>query len=206
MTPFPRLPQPDNRLYLGKGGEGKTTLALSHSWDTPAARVIVFDANSEDAHASGALVTEDRGDLASLIRDGAPRVCWRNSGGMDPEEWFAFGNRVAWAAGDCLVVWDEADLFMTSGRLPEDAYRVWNTGRHRGVRCFAISRRAARVSRDVTANLASAHVFRLMDPRDLGWLREAIGPEAADAVSRLRAHERIEWTPEGWTPKKPRDP
>jgi len=195
------LPRPDNRLYLGVGGSGKTTLALDHSWEFP--RVIVCDPNGEAAHASGADLVETKADLVDQARrPGAVRLCWRGFQSIPADEAFAWVNRVAWAAGNMLVVWDEADLFMTAQRLPEDAYRLWNMGRHRRCRVFACSRRPARVSRDCTANLTRAAVFKTQEPADLRFLASFMEPSAAQEVAKLARFHAVDWNQEGWGVKK----
>lgn len=201
MSLYQRLPAPDNRLYLGVGGSGKTTLALRHSFAFP--RVVICNPNGEDAHQAGAVVIDDRGELVSwLAASGPVRVCWQGFDRQPREEAFAWVNRVAWAAGNVLVVWDEADLFMTAQRLPEEAYRLWNMGRHRSVRVFACSRRPARVSRDCTANLTRACVFRTQEPHDWRFLKDFMEPSAAAAARELPKYHAIDWTPAAWSVKK----
>jgi hypothetical protein len=194
------LPQPDNRLYLGKGGSGKTTLALCHSHDF--ARVIICNPNAEDQHEEGADVTDDRAELVQLAAQRGPwRIAWRftKTGNAVGFDWV---NRVAWAAGDCCIVWDEADLFMRHGTMPDAAYQLWNVGRHHRVRIFACSRRPARVSRDVTANLSRACVFRTQEPTDIDFLGEFMERSAADAVKQLQPFHAVDWTQQGWAVKK----
>lgn len=194
------LPAPDNRLYLGKGGSGKTTLALSHTWRFE--RVIVCDPNGESAHTKHARVISDKAALVEAVNDpGQWRVCWRfdQTGFDDGFEWV---NRVAWARGDLCLVWDEADQFTRWG-LPPTAFRIWNNGRHRRLRVFACSRRPARVPRDMTANLTRACVFRTQEPRDLSFIREfTVDGESVGAVRSLGAFEAVDWTEAGWAVKK----
>lgn len=194
------LPQPDNRLYLGKGGSGKTTLALAHSWAFE--RVVVCDPNGEDMHARNAAVTDDRAQLVRLVAEPGPwRVCWR-FGRTGYDAGFEWVNRVAWARGDLCLVWDEADSFMRSGTMPETAFRLWNQGRHRRLRIFACSRRPARVPRDVTANVTRACVFRTQEPRDLQFIGAFMEPDSARQVAQLEQLHAVDWTAARWAVKK----
>jgi len=200
------LPRPDNRLYLGKGGSGKTTLALAHAWAFP--RAIICDPNGEDAHAEGGQVTDHPGELVELIAAPGPwRVTWRFPR-MGFADGFAWVNRAAEAAGDCALVWDEADLFLRHGMTPE-AFRLWQTGRHRRLHIFACSRRPATMPRDLRANLARLCVFRMQEPRDLEAVAEFTDDLAIeDAVRGLpipkpgEAPWAVDWTEAGWKVKR----
>lgn len=195
------LSKPDNRLYLGKGGSGKSTLALSHACAFD--RVIICDPNGEDAHLHGAMPCSDKGELCQLVAGKEPfRICWRQSKDLRGEEWFEWANRVAWARGDTCIIWDEADLFMRHGTMPDAAYNLWNMGRHHRCRVFCCSRRPARVSADVRANLARACVFRMIETRDLEWLRAFMDDDAARTVAQLAPYHAVDWTDAGWRAKK----
>lgn len=189
------LKNPDNRLYLGKGGSGKTTLALSHTWRFE--RVIVCDPNGEGAHTEDAVVIDDRAQLVEAVNDPGPwRVCWR-FGGTGFDEGFEWVNRVAWARGDLCLVWDEADQFTRWG-LPPTAFRIWNNGRHRRLRVFACSRRPARVPRDLTANLSRACIFKTQEPNDLKFIRDfTAGREAEGMVRELEPFHALDWREDG---------
>lgn len=194
------LGAPDNRLYLGVGGSGKTTLALTHSWDY--ARCIVVDPNGENMHAGAAFVTNDPRELVELAMLPEFRICWRPEM-MNAEDGYELATRVAWAAGNCALVWDEADFFMRAGRLPPHALRMWNAGRHRRCRVFAVSRSPFRVSRDCTRNLTRACVFAIQEPSDLKFLASFMGQEAANHVPALPQRHAIDWHQGGaWTVKR----
>jgi hypothetical protein len=138
------LLEPDNRVFLGMGGEGKSHLARHQSW-TVAPRVVICDPNAEPAWASGALVVDDPVDLCHLLKEQEARVCWRGFDTMGEEAGFLWANRAALAAGDCLIVWDEVDFFFPYIKPDTSPYRLWNAGRHQGCRCFAIARSALAV-------------------------------------------------------------
>lgn len=193
------LPRPDNRLFLGVGGSGKTTLALAQSWEFPS--VILCDPNGEEAHADGAVIAVTKAELVGYLQAGAGRICWR---GFDhgEEEAFSWACRAAWAAGNTLVVWDETDLFTASLKAPEPAYRLWNMGRHRACRVFAIARSPYAIPRTLTRNLTRAAVFRTQEPRDLKYLEGLMGAEAAAVVPGLQPFTALDWTPFGWTVRK----
>jgi hypothetical protein len=197
------LPRPDNRLYLGRGGSGKTTLALRHAEAYP--RVLLLLPDDSERAPRGYAVTSDRAGLVRAMM--RPRWHLAFIANRDPDTW-DWGNEAAFAAGDTLVIWEEAGVFMNGGSLRTAtpfAYDLWMRGRHRRCRVFACSQRPARVSRDCTANVSRAVIFNTTEPRDLAFYRSMIfEPDAAAAIPRLdfAAHEALDWTPAGWAVKR----
>lgn len=189
-----RLKRPDNRVFLGAGGSGKSTLARRQA--ATFSRVIVLDPNSEPENKRGARVIGSASELCyTLAQLGrAPfRICFRP--GADPDADFDTLNRAAMIAGDVLVVWDEADLYMTAHAMPASARAIWNVGRHHGCRVFAIARRAAALSPHLRANVSAIHMFLTIDPDDAIWCGRLIGRERAMRLSTLGVGQCITWTP-----------
>lgn len=195
---MPPLPQPDNRVFLGVGGSGKSTLARHQSWSL-CPRVIVCDPNGEPANEAGAFVVEDKAELVALMREPAQRVCWRGFDLYGEEEGLEWAARVAMAAGDCLLVMDETDLFTPFITFTSAAYRIWNTGRHHGCRVFAIARSPFAIPRTFTRNTTRVMVFGTQEPSDLAYLAGTrtkpglIGPAAAEAVAKLPKYHAVDW-------------
>lgn len=192
------LPQPDNRLYLGRGGSGKTTLALQHATKFPRVLLVLPD----DSERAPYPATANRRELILAMMQPTFRVAFIADRRLDQWEW---ANEAAWCAGDCVLVWEEAGVFMDGQRLAPFAYDCWMRGRHRRLRVFGCSQRPARVSRDCTANLARAVVFNTTEPNDLKFYRAMIaGDDVVEMIRRLDfgAHEALDWTPAGSTVKR----
>lgn len=205
MTP---LPAPDNRLYVGRGGSGKTTLALSHAADFK--RVIFYDPNALPAAERWASeVIDSPRELVNLGKLKAPwRIAWRGMAAHGLDEAFDLANRLAWATGDVTVIWDEADVFFPTGRMSGNrpARMLVNMGRNRGIRVFATARRPVNVPRDYTANLSRAVIFNVIEPDDVQFLRGTIGREAAARLPSLPPFSAIDWTEAGVEEKNFYDP
>ncbi len=185
------MKRPDIRVVLGRGGSGKSYL-VKHWLARNVGRVVIFDAAAEDDYARGAVVVERPDRLVDLLLAGERRLCWR---GLF-EGAFEAVNRLAWAAGDLTLVWEEVDQFGDAGRLPEWAFKIVNQGRHRDIRVIACSRRPARVSRDLTANASRIVAFGTTEPRDLIYLRHYMG-EAAEGLRGLDPYHALDWTEAG---------
>ena len=194
MRPPAHLTSPafDVRIFLGKSGQGKTTLAKHQA--APRRRVLIFDPTHDATLSAGALITSDPGELLDLIAmRGALTICWRHPGADDFNA-FEWGNRAALAAENFTMLWDEVDTLAPGGRLPPYAYRCANLGRHSGISIYAASRRPARVPRDLMAAATRICAFRTTDQDDLKYLRHYIGRAAAEELPRLADHCAIDWT------------
>jgi hypothetical protein len=183
------LLRPDIRVLCGRGGQGKSTLA--RHWLANERRVIVFDPKIEPDAARGRHIAQTQSELVELARAKSFAICWRGFG-LDPLEGFEFGNRVAMAAGNCWVHWEEVDLFSPRGALPPYGRALVNSGRHDGVRLIACARRPLRVSRDLTASATRIVCFQTTEPRDVRYLEEFIG-EAAKQVRTLAQWHALDW-------------
>lgn len=195
------LPRPDNRLYLGRGGSGKTTLAMLHAEKFD--RVVVVRA--DDAEAPPYPETRDQATLIRVMMQRQFRVTYNVEGQRDQWEW---ANEAAWRAGNTLIIWEEAGTLM-SGRALKDyapiAFRLWMRGRHRRLHIFACSQRPASLSADVRANLSRAVIFNTSEPNDLLFYRKMTGDGAiADRIRALdfEAHDALDWTPGGFEVKR----
>lgn len=195
------LPRPDNRLYLGRGGSGKTTLCMEHAGAFD--RVLLV--RPDDSERAPYPATRDRRRLIETMMAPSFRVTFNVD--MQREQW-EWASEAAFRAGNVVVIWEEAGTLM-SGRSLKDyapwAFSLWMRGRHRRCRVFACSQRPASVSPDVRANLSRAVIFNTTEPNDLRWYRGMIGdPGVIDAIRSLdfAAHEAVDWTPAGHSVKR----
>ena len=162
--------------------------------------MLVVDPNAEAAWAVGGSAIYDRAELVEAMRAKAWRIAWRGSIAASSQaakvEAFEWANRCALAAGNCLVVWDEVDMFTDHGRLPPAAYRMVNAGRHSGLRVFACARRPYRLAPDLRANAGRIMAFRMEEPGDLAWMKAKMG-RAADQLAGLAEYHALDWTDSG---------
>ena len=184
---------PDLRVVLGAGGSGKTHL-VNHWLDGAVGigrRIVIFNPNAETIYSARATVIDRRADLvAAVMGKDDFQISWH---GLDRDD-FDFVNEVAWCAERLTLVWEEVDNWIDAGRLPDHAFRIVNQGRHRNIRVIACARRPARVSRDLTANASRIVAFRTVEPRDVSYLREFMGP-GADQLRDLAPYTALDWTP-----------
>lgn len=198
------LEVPVNQGYLGKSGSGKTYLALHHL--AKVKRLIIVDPTGQEQLA-GAVdhVAMEKMELVDKVCRKTFRVVWRAPALTDsPEAMVAaveYANRVAAAAEDCYLLWDEVDMYTPFNRLAPLAYKLVNAGRHRRVRLYWTSRRPARVARDLTANANRLAIFRTSEPGDLDWARK-IDRDMAKALPELDRYEAVDWRDGPWSRKK----
>ncbi len=202
MTTRRSLPQPDNRLYLGAGGSGKTTLALRHAERFDRVLFVQPDESERSPYPP----TRDRAELVKRMLAPSFHVAFIADLQLDLVEWC---NEAAFKAGDTLVIWEEAGTLLPRASLKERApwaFALWMRGRHRRCRVFACSQRPASVSGDLRANVSRAVIFNTTEPADLDWYKAMIGgrAETMDTIRRLNfaAHEALDWTRAGHQVRK----
>lgn len=198
------LPEPDNRIYIGVGGSGKSTLARAQAARFP--RVIVCDPNGETDNAAWCdVVTSNRAELVRLVASSARtwRICWRFPPLAEPGDEYTWAARVAWARGDCAIMLDEVENFMAGNRLLPWGRQLWNQGRHRRVRCLALTRSCYSLDRTMTRNMQRAAIFATQEPSDLRWLELFLrDPAALEAIAGLKKHQALDWRQgRGWCVK-----
>lgn len=188
------LKEPDNRLYIGMGGSGKTWLALRHAAGYP--RIVYV--RPEDRERAPYPEIRDRAALCEAMKQPRFAVTFTTDANPDLWEW---ANRAALARGDTLILWEEApSLGDGKPKLPPFAHALWMRGRHARCRVFAVSQRPSRLSRDCTANLSRAVIFATTEPNDLKFYRDMIGErEAIDQIRSLAKYHAVDFRPfQGW--------
>ena len=187
------LPRPDNRLFLGAGGSGKTTEALRQAADYP--RVLFVQ--PDDSEKSPFPPTRDRAELIRRMCQPSFRTAFIVDLQLDEMEW---ANEAAWHAGEVVVIWEEAGTVLPNAGLKLRApwaFSLWMRGRHKRCRIFACSQRPASVAADLRANVARAVIFNVTEPDDLDWSRRVVGGgrETADQIAALKLgeYEALDW-------------
>ena len=191
----------DQRVYMGVTGSGKSTLARHQIQKHK--RILIFDPNEETEHViSGAVVIYRPSELVAAVQNaGAVRIVWRGFRSMRNDA-FEFGNRCAWAAGDFAVLWDEVDRFCRKGAaLPEYAYQMVHTGRHRRIRLFSCSRRPASINIDIRSQASRMMTATMHEPADVKALGERMGSAAAE-LPTLREYHFLDWSEKGASVRK----
>ncbi|HEY3917731.1 MAG TPA: hypothetical protein VGL83_08050 [Stellaceae bacterium] len=193
-----RLPKPDNRLYLGRGGSGKTSLALEHAAQFDRVLMVRPD-DSEPPRFPSARSSHE---LARAMSQDKFRLCINAY--MSVENW-ELANEAAIAAGDTVVIWEEAHLFIRSRSLMDfapHAFNLWMHGRHFGCRVFAISIRPAGLTADLRANLARAVIFNTTEEADLQFYRHMIPDRSIIPKLDFAHHDAVDWTTSGYAVKR----
>ena len=97
--------------------------------------------------------------------------------------------RIALHMGHCAVVLDEADAdYGKQGHWIDKESALWklvNRGRQHFVGAYVLFRRPVDVSRTSTANASAAVICYVQEQRDLQWIEENWGKDAATLVRRL---------------------
>ena len=192
------FPKPDNRLYVGEGGLGKSTLARYHLAKFP--RQLRFNYTGEPENREGAIVVTDKLELIDRLKLAHPtkpiKICWEGFIPLGDAKAFDWANRAAWGAGNLALFWDEIDNFETPGWMPESAYKIVHHGRHRRLRTFAIARGARDVARRHTKNCQRICAARTMEDTDIRAVNR-LGKEWIAKLPGLPEYKFIDWYSQG---------
>lgn len=169
---------------FGRKGSGKTNLARSVLLEQR--RVLVVDSIGEY---EGCQIynPEDLADYLNARGEGPFRVSYRDKG-LDGRE-MDVKFRMIQDVRRCWIGFEEAGKWIgPSSGFPEARWFP-NYGRHNAISMLFVARRPTEISRDVTANADAVICFQFHEPRDLQYIREIGGDDAAERIAALGPHE-----------------
>ncbi len=168
---------------FGRRECGKTELEIQLSYAL-AAKGLVFVSDMVGNWPSGYHYTLDGYYKAERI----PRLVVFPT--AEPEE----VAEVAYHAGNCTVIFDEADLICDAhGWKSQEARNIIRRGRHYGISAILATQRPANIHSDVKALADKVAVFSLEHPNDLDAIEEWLGVDYREAVEQLPPHEFVLW-------------
>ena len=145
-------------------------------------RLIVVDIQDEYDEC-GLVELQPEADLDGAIQELKRRpkeFAWRfvlHPGSQDVDDIF----RLAMAAGNCTVIAEEVSLYKHSTALETALLR----GRRRGLSVICMTQRPYTISRTVSAQVVTSVCFWTDEPRDVGYIQERYGQEAARELAQL---------------------
>lgn len=185
------LDKPANIIVcLGRTGSGKTSWVKQYTKGLP--RVLYFDTMGEYP---GQVVTTSKDLLDFLIKhhDKAFQVAFRPMD-EDDKKAFVMACRAAWACSDLTFVAEEVDLYCSASWSPGEFRKLINYGRHRRVYVVGVARRAAEISRTLTANCTRLIVFYTAEQRDLAYLGSRLPSAEVEKLPQLQQLEFLDYT------------
>lgn len=101
--------------------------------------------------------------------------------------------RLAWAVGDVLLVFEEADSYFPSGVVPDEFRWLATRGRHHRVSILAVSPAPYYLPKVLRREAQFVAAFSLSEESDRDWVAEypGAGKEGARLISGLRKHDYI---------------
>lgn len=195
-----KAPVVDVRLYVGRGGSGKTALMRHHLKNEK--RIIILDANGEPEYAAMCEIVTTPSDLIEAVRKKTFKVAVRVPFGSDPKSMFDIACNCAWAAENCVIVWEEVHTYRIGSALPKIGESLVNQGRHRRVRVWAATRRPINL-RTLTASCTAIYAFPTTEPNDLSFYDDLMGTGAGDAAKTAGQYSYLQWTEKGYAVQPP---
>ena len=153
---------------LGKRGSGKTFLTKERIIPELPLPVFILDSLAE--YRGGVVYNSVDAWYARLSTD--TRGCRRWIFRLTEDEQVDLFFKAVWYVEGCSVVIEEADLFCSPFSTTPSLDRLVRYGRHKAITMVFISRRAAEISRNVTAQSDQIITFRQTEPRDIATLNQ----------------------------------
>ena len=180
--------RPDNEIgvIIGKKGSGKTTLARYLC--TQIKRKIILDTLGTDY--GGGTIVQTPADLVAYHKRVAHYDEFSIIARPQSEEMPTAVFRLAKTTPNCWVIVEEADRYATPHQVHPDLLWLVNYARQQNTSIICICRRAARMSRDITANADWIVAHHTQEPRDVDYLNEFMD---ADSLPTLPAFTYEMW-------------
>ena len=173
-------------VILGQRGSGKSTLLKELLRKKASKRIIVIDTLGEHGEARKVIRTPQELVKALMAKEFNIAVQFD-----DELDGFMWACRAAYAAQDCVLVVEEVDFYIKAGSAPTPFSLLVRYGRHKGVEMICIARRPPDLWRNLTANADNIYSLRTIEPRDIRYLSDFIGTDAAFQLKGLKDLEYV---------------
>ena len=179
--------KPDVRAYIGATGSGKGVSVREALKKLKARRLLVWDPLGE--YGAFAPVTENLATVANMAKASGFRVAyWPGPDATTYPEKFALFCRIAFAAGDLVMLVEELGDVTSASYAPQPWKRCTTQGRHRGLKIIAATQRPAKVDKDFLGGCTYIRCFTLRYPVD----RQAMAQVLDVQTAQINALETIE--------------
>lgn len=177
-------------VVTGQRGKGKTTYIKNtiENYD----RVIIFDLLGEFSYYETALNLEDFFSLLSKKRkEDFFIINYYNP--KNTENDFNIICKVINKLNDIMFVVDELDYFCSANYIPKEFSEIIKRGRHQNLNILIATRRPHEIPRLVTSQLTDFITFRQIEPRDLNYIKDAVGIDAEE-IQNLKDFHYLKWS------------
>lgn len=155
---------------LGMRGHGKSTWLKQQFFSYP--RLILYDTLAEHLLADRAFNFQE---LFGFIKANHDKFYHLNYIPVNPEQEFEkFCNFVYELQNICMIV-EEIDMFSSSAMVGKYLAYIIRYGRHRDIDLICTTRRPADVSRLITSQTEKFIIFRIIEPRDIVFIKMITG-------------------------------
>lgn len=170
-------------VVLGMKGSGKSSYLKAETRKIE--RLLIWDYLREYEDGRVVYSLEELIPLLAKSYGSKFRLIFRPSGG-DIAEVFDRFSRAAYCMKEMTLVLEEVDKISDPSFMSEGFQELINYGRHKKIDIIAASRRAHCVPRDLTANADVIVSFFQQEPRDVKYISDFMGADAAERVRTLK--------------------
>lgn len=173
---------------MGASGSGKSLFLKAELRRLKPRRLIVWDALGE--YTEFGTAANSLGDLLAAAKNAVFRCIFRPD--RDPLKARAQFDglcRIAFAAGDCVLVAEELAFVTSPSFAPPGWSECTLKGRHRGLRIYGASQRPASIDKHFFGNATSIRTGRLNFARDVKVLADVLQVPAA----QVQGLQPLQW-------------
>ncbi len=186
-------------LILGDSGNGKSFWAKGQIDALGTAKpILVWDPTAEWAGPSADRPLRGANTFPSvdalcvaLGRAALPRCVVQIARDADAD--FRRFCSLAFTAGDCVCVIDEAHNFCRQGKCPVELLDLLRMSRHRRVDLYLIGQRPFALAPDIRDQVNRTVLFRMSGAESLNWCDREREQGLGARVANLAPHKFIEW-------------
>lgn len=183
--------KPDVRAYIGATGSGKGVSIREALRKLKARRMLIWDPLGE--YGEFCTVVDTLGAVAQRAKASAFKVSyWPGPDATTYPEKFALFCRIAFAAGDLVMLVEELGDVTSASYAPQPWKRCTTQGRHRGLKIIAATQRPAKVDKDFLGGCTYIRCFTLRYPVDRQAMAQVLDVPNL-LISGLQTTENGRW-------------
>lgn len=181
--------KPRIEAYVGASGSGKGVSINARLAELKPPRLLIWDPRGEYAKHARAVSLQTAVATVAASNGGLFRLRVVHDGKTPPADAFGLLCKLAFTAGDCMLLAEELSDVTTASHAPPAWRQVITQGRHQGLHVLGAAQRPALIDKTFLGNCTYIRCFTLRYSDDRMAMSKALDVPLAD-VTELATIER----------------